>query len=179
MATTSSKRSTLVPLERVERTIRVIRGQRVILDEALAQLYGVPTKRLNEQVKRNHDRFPEDFMFQLSPGEWESLRSQIATSKPGRGGRRTPPFVFTEHGAVMAANVLNSPTAAQASILVVSRAFVRLRQLLSSHEALARKLEALEKKYDGCFKAVFDTIQALMAPPQSKRRRIGFTAEKD
>ena len=168
----------VVPFERIERAILVVRGQKVILDETLAELYGVPTKRLNEQVKRNRDRFPGDFMFQLSLDERESLRSQIATLKRGRGQhRKYLPYVFTEHGAVMAANVLNSVTAVQASIQVV-RAFVRLRQMLASHEELARKLEALEKKYDQRFKVVFDTIRALMTPPEPKRRPIGFLANR-
>jgi hypothetical protein len=164
----------VVPIERVERAIFIARGHRVIFDETLAQLYGVSTKRLNEQVRRNSHRFPDDFMFQLASDEWASLRSQIATLRPDRGQhRKYLPCVFTEHGAVMAANVLNSPTAVQASIQVV-RAFVRLRQLLASHEELARKLEALERKYDKRFRVVFDTIRALMTPPETKRRPIGF-----
>jgi hypothetical protein len=148
-----------------------------MLDSDLARLYGVTTTRLNEQVKRNLDRFPLDFMFQLTKEEWKSLISQIATSKRGRGGRRKLPYAFTEHGAVMAANVLNSPVAVRASIVVV-RAFVRLRQLLVSHEELARKLEALEKKFekhDAQFKVVFDAIRQLMAPEKPPRQRqIGF-----
>jgi phage regulator Rha-like protein len=178
MSPTSSKTTAVVPLERVERAILVIRGHRVVLDETLAQLYGVPIKRLNEQVRRNNERFPDDFMFQLSSDEWDSLRSQIATLKHGRGQhRKYLPYAFTEHGAVMAANVLNSPTAVQASIQVV-RAFVRLRQMLASHEELARKLEALERKYDQSFKVVFDTIRALMTPAEPKRRTIGFVANR-
>lgn len=167
---------TLVPAERVDQLIFVVRGQRGILDSDLARLYGVTTARLNEQVKRNLDRFPLDFMFQLTKEEWESLISQIATSKGGRGGRRKLPSAFTEHGAVMAANVLNSPVAVRASIAVV-RAFVRLRQLLVSHEDLARKLDALEKKFekhDAQFRVVFDAIRQLMAPLPATRRRIGF-----
>ncbi len=145
----------------------------MILDETLAELYGVPTKRLNEQVTRNLDRFPGDFMFQLTREEWDALRSQSATSKSGRGGRRYPPRAFTEHGTVMAANILNSATAVQASIQVV-RAFVRLREILASHEDLARKLNALERKYDDQFKVVFDAIRQLMTPPKGERRPIGF-----
>jgi hypothetical protein len=167
---------TLIPAERVDQLIFVVRGQRVILDSDLARLYGVTTARLNEQVKRNLDRFPLDFMFQLTKGEWEALISQIATSKSGRGGRRKLPSAFTEHGAVMAANVLNSPVAVRASIAVV-RAFVRLRQLLVSHEELARKLDGLEKKFekhDAQFRVVFDAIRQLMAPPPATRRKIGF-----
>jgi hypothetical protein len=161
----------VIPAERIERAILLIRGHRVMLDEDLAELYGVTTKRLNEQVKRNVDRFPPDFMFQLSLQEFTNLRSQIATSR--WGGRRTPPYAFTEHGAVMLASVLNSPIAVHASVEVV-RAFVRLRQLLASHQELARKLMALEKKYDAQFKIVFDAIRELMKPPEPKRRDIGF-----
>jgi len=167
---------TLIPAERVDQLIIVVRRQRVIFDSDLARLYGVTTARLNEQVKRNLDRFPLDFMFQLTKEEWESLISQIATSKSGRGGRRKLPSAFTEYGAVMAANVLNSPVAVRASIAVV-RAFVRLRQLLASHEELARKLDTLEKKFekhDAQFRVVFDAIRQLMVPPPTTRRRIGF-----
>src|SRR5262249_7551777 len=167
---------TLMLAERVDQLIIVVRRQRVILDSDLARLYGVTTARLNEQVKRNLDRFPLDFMFQLTKEEWESLISQIATSKSGRGGRRKLPSAFTEHGAVMAANVLNSPVAVRASIAVV-RAFVRSRQLLVSHEELARKLDTLEKKFekhDAQFRVVFDAIRQLMVPPPTTRRRIGF-----
>ncbi len=164
-----------VPAERIERAILVIRGEKVMLDEDLATLYGVTTKRLNEQVKRNIDRFPDTFMFQLTRLEFEDLKSQIATSS--WGGRRTLPYVFTEHGVVMLASVLNSPTAVAASIEVV-KAFVRLRQMLASNEELARKLDALEKKYDAQFKMVFDAIRQLMAPPEKEKRRIGFNANK-
>lgn len=149
----------------------------MILDETLAQLYGVPTKRLNEQVTRNRDRFPEDFVFRLTNEEWDALRSQIATSKRGRGGRRYPPRAFTEHGTMMAANVLNSKTAVQSSIQVV-RAFVRLRQIVASHEELARKLVALERKYDKRFKVVFDALRQLMTPPEKESRPIGFQPDK-
>jgi hypothetical protein len=124
-------------------------------------------------VKRNRERFPADFMFQLTSKEAESLRSQIVISNEGRGGRRYRPYAFTEHGALMLANVLNSERAAQTSVQVV-RAFVRLRQLLSSNAELARKLEAMEKKYDAQFKVVFDAIRRLMSPPETKRKEIGF-----
>ena len=164
----------LVTVERVERRILFIRGEKVILDADLAELYGVPTKRLNEQVRRNRDRFPPDFMFQLTEEEFANLRSQNATSRSGWGGRRSPPFVFTEHGAIMAANILSSPQAITASVTVV-RAFVRLRQMLASHADLARKLEALEKRYDSQFKQVFTAIRALMEPSEdSLRKRIGY-----
>src|SRR3989442_9441134 len=166
-----------IPIERIEHSIFVVRGHRVMLDRDLAVLYGVTTKRLNEQVKRNRERFPEHFMFQLSlaeAGEVLASRSQIATLKRGQNIKYAP-FVFTEHGAVMLASVLNSPVAIQASIAVVE-AFIRLRQMLASHVELARKLAALGKKYDAQFKVVFDAIRELMKPPESKRQRIGFHA---
>ena len=143
-------------------------------------LYGVTTKRLNEQVKRNIDRFPGDFMFQLTKEEYESLRSQFATLKPtGRGRhRKYLPYVFTEHGAVMLANVLNSPVAIRASIQVV-RAFIRLREILATHKELARKLDEMEKKYDTQFKVVFEAIRKLMTPPREARRPIGFDASNE
>jgi hypothetical protein len=166
-----------IPVERIQRAILLIRGHKVMLDTDLAKLYATSTKRLNEQVKRNRDRFPCDFMFQLTQEEWDCLRSQIATSKPGRGGRRVPPYAFSEHGVVMAANVLNSPRAVQASIQVV-RAFIRLRELLASHKELARRLDALEQKYDGQFKVVFDAIRKLMSPPEPRVPRIGFHAAR-
>ncbi len=161
-------------VSRVEDAILSIRSHRVMLDADLAAVYGVTTKRLNEQVKRNQDRFPMDFMFQLTEDEAESLRSQIATSNPGRGGRRYLPFVFTEHGAVMAANVLNSKQAVRASIEVV-RAFVRLRGIIASNRELAQKLAELEKKYDQQFAGVFRAIRSLMEPPPvPPKRSIGF-----
>lgn len=149
-----------------------VRGHSVILDSDLAALYGVETKRLNEQVKRNQDRFPEDFHFQLSEKEWKALRSQSATSNK-RGGRRYPPYAFTEHGAVMAANVLNSPQAIQMSVAVV-RAFVRLRRMALSVEGLARKVDSLEQKYDEQFQVVFNAIRQLILEPEPDRRKIGF-----
>lgn len=163
----------IVPVERIESRILLIRGHKVMLDSDLAELYRVSTKRLNEQVRRNRERFPEDFMFQLTPEETEALRSQFATSNRGRGGRRYRPYAFTEHGAVMLASVLNSPVAVQASIQVV-RAFIRLREILATHKELARKLAELEQKYDRQFKVVFDAIRELMAPPKKERKEIGF-----
>ena len=127
-----------IPVQLIERRIYLIRGQKVMIDTDLAELYGVPTFRLNEAVKRNRKRFPDDFMFQLTRNEFDALRSQFVISK-GRGGRRYLPYVFTEHGAIMAANVLNSDRAVQASVQVV-RAFVRLRQILASNAELAGKL---------------------------------------
>ncbi len=167
------KGKTLIPVERIEQSIFLIRGQKVMLDSDLAELYGVTTKRLNERVKRNFSRFPEDFMFQLTESETQLLRSQIATSKKGRGGRRYPPYAFTEQGVAMLSSVLGSERAVQVNIEIM-RAFIRLRRILSSHVELARKLDTLEKKYDAQFKVVFDAIRQLMAPPAPKRRPIGF-----
>lgn len=158
--------------------IKIVRGRRIILDSDLATLYGVPTKRLNEQVKRNRDRFPDDFMFQLTEVEADSLRSQIATSNRSRGGRRFLPYAFTEHGTLMAANVLNSSIAIAVSIEIV-RTFVQLRQTLLAHQDLKRKLEVLETKYDSQFRVVFDAIKQLMTPPESKRRPIGIRSDGD
>jgi hypothetical protein len=173
----------VTPVEVIERRILLIRDRKVMLDADLAELYSVTTKRLNEQVKRNQDRFPEDFMFQLTEAESQSLRSQFATSKPARGGRRYLPYVFTEHGAVMLANVLNSPVAVRASIQVV-RAFVRLRELVATHKDLLQKLEALERKYeqhDADIKAIFQVLRKLLEPAPASappKHRIGFMVEK-
>ena len=164
-----------IPLERIEESILLIRGEKVILDSDLAALYGVSTSRFNEQVKRNRGRFPTDFSFRLTKDEWKSLISQFATSKLGRGGRQKLPYVFTEHGAIMAANILNSNRAIEASVQVV-RAFVKLRQMLASNAELARKLDQLERKYDHQFKIVFDAIRQLMSPPPGKPKVIGFRA---
>lgn len=162
-----------VPIDRVESAIMLVRGEKVILDSDLAKLYGVTTTRLNEQVRRNQDRFPEDFAFRLSKDEYADLISQFATSSLRHGGRRKLPLVFTEHGAIMAANVLNSKSAVLASVQVV-RAFIRLRQMLTSNTELATKLRDLERKYDGQFKVVFDAIRQLMTSPEPKRKQIGF-----
>ena len=143
----------------------------------LAELYGVLTWRLNEQVKRNQGRFPIDFVFQLTTEENDALTSQIARSKIGRGGRRILPYAFTEHGAIMAAMVLNSPRAVEMSVHVV-RAFVRLREMIASNKELAKRLDELEKKYDSQFKVVFDAIRQLMTPPMVLHRRIGFRREE-
>ena len=148
-----------------------------MLDADLAGLYGVTTKRLNEQVRRNRSRFPEDFMFQLTSTEAASLRSQIATSNKGRGGRRYAPYAFTEQGVAMLSTVLNSERAIQVNIEIM-RAFVHLRQMLASNAQLARKLNALEKKYDAQFRVVFDAIRELMAPPEPKKRKIGFLVKE-
>jgi phage regulator Rha-like protein len=172
------KKASIVPLERAVSRIFLVRGQKVMLDADLAELYGVTTKRLNEQVKRNIDRFPLDFMFLLTKQEAESLRSQIATLKRGRGQhRKYMPYVFTEHGAIMAASVLDSERAVQVSIYVV-RAFVQLREMLSSNRALARKLNELERKlvtHDRAITELIEAIRQLMTPPEPKKKRpIGF-----
>ncbi len=170
----------VIPVERIERAILSIRGEKVMLDSDLAELYGVETRVLNQAVKRNADRFPEDFMFQLTVDEVVKLnRSQIVIGSQKHRDPRFPPYAFTEHGALMLANVLNSERAAQTSVQVV-RAFVRLRQMLASNAELARKLEVLEKKYDRQFKIVFDAIRRLMSPPpEPKRREIGFHVKYD
>ena len=162
--------------EAVEGKILFIRGHRVMLDADLAEIYRVTTKRLNEQVKRNRSRFPEDFMFRLTAQEVGELnRSQIATGSQKHRDPRFPPYVFTVHGAVMLASVLNSAVAVDASIQVV-RAFIRIRTILAAHKELARKLEELERKYDARFKVVFEAIRQLMRPelPEPPRRPIGF-----
>lgn len=170
------------PLPAIDHRILLLRGQKVMLDADLAELYGVETKRLNEQVRRNAERFPDDFMFQLTAEEYASLRSHFATLKTGRGQhRKYLPYAFTEHGALMAANVLNSPRAVDASLYVV-RAFVRLREILATHKELAKKLDTLEKKlatHDQAIVGVLNAIRQLTAPPAAKRRRIGFVIDDD
>ena len=181
----------IMRMGRIEEIIFLVRGQKVILDADLAALYGVATKRLNEQVRRNRSRFPEDFMFRLTAQEAASLRSQFATSKneagtlrsqlvtsiKGRGGRRYAPYAFTEHGAIMAASVLNSERAVKASIFVV-RAFVKLREMLAAHKELVLKLAELESRvqgHDEQIVAIVEAIRQLMEPPpQPPRKRIGF-----
>ena len=160
-----------IPLERVERLILVVRGQRVMLDTDLAKLYGVETKALNRAHARNRERFPTDFAFQLTEAEFADLRCQFGTSR--WGGRRYRPYAFTEHGVAMLSGVLHSRRAIQVN-LAIMRTFVRLRQMLASNAQLARKLEDLEKKYDSQFRAVFDALRELMVPPEPKKRRIGF-----
>ena len=168
----------MIPTERIEQAILLIRGQKVMLDADLALLYGVETKVLVQAVKRNTNRFPKDFMFQLSQDEHSVLRSQIVTSK-GRGGRRYPPYAFTEQGVAMLSSVLRSEQAVEVNIEIM-RAFVRLREMLASHKDLARRLDKLEEKYDVQFKVVFDAIRHLMAPPDPEpKRRIGFHAKDD
>jgi hypothetical protein len=178
-ASSQKSQSLSVPVEMIERRIYLIRGQKVMLDSDLAKLYEVTTFNLNKAVKRNLDRFPEDFMFQLTKEEMESLRFQFGISKPGgRGGRRYLPFVFTEQGVAMLSSVLNSPRAIQVNIAIM-RAFVRLREMLLSNEELNRKFSALERKlavHDAQFKIVFDELRKLIAAPERPRRAIGFTS---
>ena len=160
--------------ENISRRILTVRGHRVMLDADLAELYGVPTSRMNEAVKRNSVRFPIDFMFRLSAEEYTSLISQIAISKPGRrGGRRKLPYVFTEQGVAMLSSVLKSDRAIQVNITIM-RAFVRMRKTVASHRGLAQRMNTLERTYDAKFRVVFDAIRALMEPPKTSRRRIGF-----
>jgi hypothetical protein len=165
----------LIPVERIERTILIFRGHKIILDSALADLYDVSTKQLVQAVKRNVDRFPKDFMFQLDAQEVALLRSQTVTSKKSRGGRRYAPFAFTEQGIAMLSSVLHSQRAIRINIEIM-RAFVRLRELVTSHEELAHKLEELENKYDVQFKIVIEAIRDLMIPQleEEEKREIGF-----
>jgi hypothetical protein len=183
----------LQPIEAITARIIILRGVKLMLDADLADLYGVQTKRFNERVKRNIERFPEDFMFQLSQDEFDHLRSQSATSNIGRGGRRYLPYVFTEHGALMVATILNSPYAIEVSVYVM-RAFVQLRELLVSHKELAKRLDMLEQttearamQHDAFarntraqLKQVFDAIRELMTPTApTNKRSIGFVIPED
>ena len=179
--TRKSEAEMRVATVQIARQVLLIRSHKVMIDTDLATLYGVTTKRFNEQVKRNLARFPADFMFQLSETEHAALRSQIATSTVGRGGRRYLPYVFTEHGAIMAATILNSPRATEMSVFIV-RAFVELREALASHKELAKRLDELESRlerklvtHDQAISGVLEAIRQLMAPPASaKKQRIGF-----
>ena len=163
----------LIPSERIEKTIYLIRGEKVMLDRDLALLYEVETKVLNRAVKRNLQRFPPDFMFQLTAEETDFLRCQIGTSNEGRGGRRYLPYVFTEQGVAMLSSVLNSERAILVNVEIM-RAFVKLRQLLASNAELSRRLNEMESKYDKQFRVVFDAIRQLMATPSRGRKEIGF-----
>ena len=162
----------LIPVEMIEKKILLIRGEKVMLDADLAELYGVETKMLVRAVKRNIDRFPSDFMIQLNKDELENLRYHFGTSNQW-GGRRYLPYAFTEQGVAMLSSVLNSKRAVQVNIEII-RTFVKLREMLASNKELARKLNTLERKYDTQFKVVFDAIRQLMVPPKPKRRKIGF-----
>jgi phage regulator Rha-like protein len=170
-----AKPGALVP-EVIERRILLIRGQKVMLDSHLAELYGVETKVLKRAVRRNRDRFPHDFMLELTRQEYEILRSQFGTLRWGEHAKYLP-YVFTEQGVAMLSTVLNSKRAIQVNIEIM-RAFVRLREILATHKDLARKLEEMEKKYDEQFAVVFRAIRELMTPPNAPKRRIGFGVEE-
>jgi hypothetical protein len=167
---------TIIPVEHIESIILLIRGKKVILAHDLAQLYEVTTGNLNKAVKRNLDRFPNDFMFQLTPEEYKSLRFQFGILEKGQHSKYLP-YAFTEQGVAMLSTVLRSKRAVRVNIEIM-RAFVRLRQILSAHKDLERKLIALEKKYDEQFKVVFEAIRALMSPPEKPRKRIGFEVKE-
>jgi ORF6N domain len=168
----------LITAQAIERKIYLIRGQKVMLDSDLADLYGVETFNLNKTVKRNIDRFPPDFMFQITKDEAESLIFQSGMSKTsGRGGRRYLPYAFTEQGIAMLSTVLKSTRAVQVNIAIM-RAFVKLREMIASNKELAKRLDELEKKYDAQFRVVFDAIRELMIPPDEDRRKIGFLAKE-
>ncbi len=165
-------------LPEIELSILTLRGQRVMLSSDLARIYGVETKVLMQAVRRNSERFPEDFMFQINEGEWSCLRSHFVTSNQDdekRGGVRYLPYAFTEQGIAMLSSVLRSPQAVQVNIEIM-RAFVRLRRILSEHQEISQRLNDLESRYDQQFKAVFDAIRALMRVPEDKKNPIGFTA---
>lgn len=162
----------LIPMERIERAILMLRGQKVILDADLAAMYEVETRALVRAVKRNEERFPGDFMFQLSQDEFDNLRYHFGTSSSW-GGRRYLPYAFTEQGVAMLSSVLKSPRAVKVNIEIM-RTFVQLRELIATNKILARRLDDLERKYDSQFKVVFDAIRQLMAPPRRRRKEIGF-----
>jgi hypothetical protein len=174
---TGKSETAIVPVERVVQHIHVVRGHKVLLDSDLARLYGVPTKHLVQAVKRNLERFPSDFMFQLVSEEQACLRSQIVTSKGGRGGRRYPPYAFTEQGVAMLSSVLNSGRAVQVNIAVM-RAFVKLREIMATNRELARRFAELEKRvgsHDAQIQGILEAIRQLLAPPAPKPgREIGF-----
>lgn len=161
--------------------IHSVRGVRIVLDSDLARLYGVPTFRLNEAIKRNRERFPEDFLFQLTTEERECLTSQSAMSKAGRGGRRTLPYAFTEHGALQAANVLNSPRAVAMSVYVI-RAFIKMRQEQAANAALLKRLAEIDKTlllHDSALRDIYHKLLPLLAPPEDEKREIGFHVREE
>ncbi len=171
------KTKSVIPVELIKSKIYLIRGQKVMLSLHLAELYQVDTRVLIQAVKRNRERFPEDFMFQLTDDEFLNLKSQIVISSWG-GARRANPYAFTEQGVAMLSSVLRSKRAVQVNVQIM-RAFVKLRRLLASHAFLARKLDELEKKYDKQFAVVFEVLRQLMElPPEKPRRKIGFTARE-
>ena len=173
-------KSQLTIYKRVEGMIFSLKGEKVILDSDLASIYGVTTARLNQQVKRNAERFPSDFIFQLTKKEFDRLMLQFATSNGSRGGRRKLPFAFTEHGAIMAANILNSNKAVQMSVLVV-RAFVHIRKNIISYGRITKRLQEIERKvtnHDYDIKEIVEAIRQLMAPPEKSKRSYGFSVEE-
>ncbi len=175
-------RTEIIPIEQVSSLIRIVRGQKVMLDEDLAQLYEVETRTLNRAVRRHLDRFPNDFMIELTLEEYRALISQIGTSKSdtigARGGRRKPPLAFTEQGVAMLSTVLNSSRAIQVNISIM-RTFVRLREILSGNKKLAQKLLEMERRYDNNFNVIFEAIGQLLSPTKkSQNRPIGFGREK-
>jgi len=172
--------TTLVPVESIVNKIVLLRGEKVLLDRDLAELYGVGTGALNRAVKRNAERFPKDFMFQITGEEAELLRCQTGISKPGRGGRRYLPYAFSEQGVAMLSSVLNSKRAIEVNIAIM-RAFVQLRKTLDSHTELARKLTDLEQRFeshDEQIQAIFEAMRQLMAPPDNKKKKIGYTVKE-
>ncbi|MFC1883324.1 ORF6N domain-containing protein [Thermodesulfobacteriota bacterium] len=173
----------IVPEKNILKIIIILRGEKVIMDSDLATLYGVETKRLNEQVRRNIHKFPEDFMFQLTKEEFENLKSQIATSSSGWGGRRKPPLVFTEHGALQAANVLNSAQANKMSVFIV-RTFVRIRKMALTNDKLARKVDQLEKRVIDHDEILIDLVREIRKliethEPKGKKPKIGFVVSSE
>ena len=163
----------LIPVERIAQAIYLIRGEKVMVDSDLADLYQIETKNLNKAVKRNLRRFPDDFMFQLTNKEHESLKFQIGTTKQGRGGRRTLPYVFTEQGVAMLSSVLQSDRAADVNVAIM-RTFVRMREVLATHKDLARKVE----KHDKEIAALYEYLQKLLEPPKTSKRKIGYLHHK-
>ncbi|MEZ6063691.1 MAG: ORF6N domain-containing protein [Planctomycetaceae bacterium] len=181
MAKKKTPSKLLIPAERIERSILLIRGHKVLLDADLAELYGVETRTLVQAVKRNVRRFPDDFMFQLSSEEFAEWRSQIVISNPGaKMGLRRPPYAFTEQGVAMLSSVLRSERAIDVNVEIM-RTFVRLREMIASHADLVRRLDELESRYEGQFRQVFELIRQLIAPPtpDQKKRRIGFLRDDD
>ena len=168
----------IVPTALISQKILFVRGTRVMLDADLARLYGVATKNLNKAVKRNASRFPTDFMFRLSSKDQQSLRFQTGTSNLQRGGRRYAPYAFTEQGVAMLSSVLRCARAVQVNVAIM-RTFVRLREMLATHEELRRKIDAMEKRYDARFQAVFDTIRQMLETPIPAKKHIGFHARPE
>src|SRR5882724_251243 len=178
----SSKKTLVVSKGQIDSMIRSIRGVRAMLDSDLAKIYGVPTFRFNEAIKRNRHRFPADFMFQLTREQFDALRSEIAISKSGRGGRRTLPYAFTEHGALMAANILNSPRAVQMSVFVI-RAFVKMREDLAANAVILKRLAEIDKTlliHDGALRDIYEKLRPLLAPPPlPPKPEIGYHVKED